>query len=750
MLATKTHNKEVQEHFDQLLKVCSKTYSESDLDVIREAFIFADHAHSDMKRRSGEPFIIHPISVARIVVAELHLGVESVASALLHDVVEDTSYTLDDIEERFGGKVRQIVDGLTKIAGVIEEDISIQAENFRKILLTMIDDPRVILIKLADRLHNMRTLQSLPRNKQIKISSETIYLFAPLAHRLGLYSIKTELENLSLKYRYPKVYEELKNKIEASEKTRNYYVNNFIEPVQDKLNQAGVRYKVVRRPKSIYSIWYIMQHENIPFEEVYDLIQINIVFEPQPDVPEKSQCWQVYSIITDVYMPKPEMIRDFVTKHKANGYEALHATCMGPNGKWVDVQIKTTRMNKIAERGLESYIDLPEGLTEQHESELNRWLNRVKEVLEAPEENALEFLDDFRLNLFSAEILVFTPKGHLKTLPQDATVLDFAYEIHSEVGDKAIAAKVNHKLVPLNHQLCSGDQVEILTSDSNRISYEWLDYVKTAKARSIVKKALKSDIKSKAEKGQKMLEEKLGQMNLQLNPRVYKKIFQQYGISSKDELFGRIGSGLINMDELGKVLKKKNKSKFVRYWNLQFAKSVTRSKKGSRVQNIKEVNIENKGKGIKTNRITEGYEPVYQLAPCCKPIPGDEIMGYATQKDKVAIHKTSCPNAVKVMSNHANLIVPVKWTAQKLMSYLVRIAINGIDQFNIYNDITTIISRDLRVQIGAVNLDSHDGIIEGTLDLYVHNTQDLNNLIMNIIKIKGIENVKRVEYTDEE
>ena len=746
---TKEYTADVQKLYDELMGYCQTVFKDDDLALIRKAFEFSDEAHKEMKRRSGEPFIVHPLAVAIIVASELKLGPNAIASALLHDVVEDTEYTLEDISREFNPLVAKIVDGLTKISGVISNESTLQAENFRKILLTLIDDPRVILIKLADRLHNMRTLESLARNKQIKISGETIYLFAPLAHRLGLYKFKTELENLSLKFRYPNVYEEIEHKIQGYEQTRSFYVNNFTEPIGKKLHEEGFTFDIIRRPKSIYDIWYIMQHENIPFEEVYDLIQVNIVFDPQNNLPEKTLCWQVYSLITDVYMPKPEMIRDFVTKPKANGYEALHATFMGPNGKWVDVQIKTRRMNDVAERGLAAYLETREGKRKPGDIELNQWLQRVIEVLEAPEDNTLEFLDDFRLNLFTAEILIFTPKGHLKTLPKDSTVLDFAYEIHSEIGNKAIAAKVNHKLVSLSHVLNSGDQVEILTSDKKRTSYEWMEFAKTAKARTSIKKALKNELKNKVSRGKRLFEEKLREMNLTPSAEIIKKVFISYKASTKDELYGKIGAGIINLDELQKIVRKKTKSKLIRYWELQLSKSVGRTKKGMRVQNIDELKIDKNNPFVIAENLVD-KDPVYKIASCCKPIPGDEVMGHRSSNDKVIIHKTSCPSAVKIMSNHGDLIVPVKWTTQKILAYLVRIGIEGIDNFTIYNDITTVISKQLNVKIGGIKLDSHDGLFDGTIDLYVHSTKDLNNLIMNISKIGGIESVKRIEVADDE
>ena len=744
---TKTEEDLILTHFEDLMQHCSKFDSKMDQRMIRKAFKFANEAHKGTKRRSGEPYILHPIAVAKIVTYEIGLGTKSVVCSLLHDVVEDTDYTIEDIENQFGKKVASIIDGLTKISDVFDNQSSLQAENFRKMLMTLSDDVRVILIKLADRLHNMRTLDSLPPNKQIKISGETIYLYAPLAHRLGLYAIKTELEDLSLKYRYPKIYQDLVNKVKDNEKRRQTMINTFALPIIIKLENAGFHFDISGRPKSIYSIWNKMQLKNIPFEEVYDLLAIRIVFEPLPDIPEKTQCWNIYSLITDTYMPKPDRIRDWVSTPKANGYEALHVTVMGPSGDWVEVQIRSKRMDEIAERGFAAHWQYKHTST-GGSSELDKWLKKIRELLENPNSNALEFLDDFKLNLFSSEILVFTPKGNIISLPKDSTALDFAYEIHTEIGNSAIGAKINHKLVPLNHKLNSGDQIEILTSDSQKAQPEWFNYVITAKAKTAIKAAIRSDSKNRIEIGKQMLEDKLKEYNLKPSSRIFKKLMPEYDVLSKDEFYSNIGSGIISLDDLKKILKKNTKNKWIRYWELQFGFG-SRPKKEDDKKVMKSP-APDPGTGYYMIRENpDETEQEYILAKCCNPIPGDNVIGYQSQDNTIIIHKAKCLTAVKLMSREGHRIIPANWTTHKALSYLVRISISGVDKFGIYNNITTVISKELAVNMRNINLASHDGIFEGTIDLYVHNTADLNNLIMNLSRIKGVESVNRVETMEE-
>jgi len=733
-----TEEHKVNSLLEQLIRDCTHCKSAKDEKLIRKAFKMANEAHKGTRRKSGEPYIIHPLEVAVIVSQEIGLGVTSTVCAILHDVVEDTDISIEDIENAFGKKIASIVDGLTKISGVFDkESNSLQAENFRKMLLTLSDDVRVIFIKLADRLHNMRTLGSLPRKKQIKIAGETIYLYAPLAHRLGLHRVKSELEDLSLKYRYPEVYNEISEKIKFTEERRLHLINHFSLPIIDALDNSGFDFNISGRPKSIYSIWQKMHQKNVSFEEIYDLFAIRIVFEPKQDVPEKTQCWNVYSIITDIYAPKPERIRDWVSTPKANGYEALHTTVMGPNGKWMEIQIRSRRMDEIAERGFAAHWKYKDKASP--ESELDKWIKRIRETLEAPSGDALEFLDDFKLNLFSSEIMVFTPKGHIITLPKNSTALDFAYEIHTEIGNKAIGAKVNHRLVPLSHILSSGDQVEILSSDVQKPTLEWYQFVSTVKAKSAIKNALKAETKNRTEVGKQILIDKLKELNLTPSSRILKKLVPAYNSTHKDELYSKIGSGIIGLDDLKEVLSKNTKNKWVRVWDL----SVGRSQK--KTENKDEYD----SRGTLILRESVGNEDShYNLAKCCSPIPGDEVVAVRQDDGTALVHRTDCSTAVKIMSSQGDRLVAAKWTQHKVLSYLARIQLNGWDRFGVYNTITNTITEELSISMRTINLHGHDGIFNGTIDLYVHNTNDLNNLILNLMKLRGVESVHRVDVKE--
>ncbi len=729
----------INQEFNSLINNLIRCNKEEDKDLIRKAFDLANKAHLNMRRRSGEPYIIHPIQVAKIVNREIGLGAKSIACALMHDVVEDTEYTIEDINEMFGPKIASIIDGLTKISSTYQnETTSMQAENFRKMLLTLSDDLRVILIKIADRLHNMRTLDSLPERKKMKVAGETIYLYAPLAHRLGLYAIKSELEDLSLKYRHPRIFEEINRKLRHGEKRNQAMINRFSLPVIEKLEETGLKFDINGRPKSIYSIWKKMQTKNVPFEEIYDILAVRIIFEPQKDVSEKTTCWNIYSIITDIYAPKPDRLRDWISRPKANGYEALHVTVMGPGGRWVEVQIRSTRMDEFAERGYAAHWKY-KGDGSQ-ESELDKWIKKIREMLENPSEDPIEFLDEFKMNLFSSEIMVFTPKGNIITLPKGATALDFAYEIHTEVGNSAIGAKINYKLMPLNTVLQSGDQVEIITSDKSKPSKEWLDYVTLAKAKYKIKQILKADSRKLAEKGEAILAGKLKEIDITPDPEIYKKLLAGYDCLNEEELHTKIASGLIDLENLRKVVKKSSSNRLVKYWELRLAASQKpeQSDKGSTISIDKKVpfllreNIDDK-------------KPLYEIAKCCNPIPGDEVLGYLSKDNRLIIHKPKCPVAIKLMSNEGNKLVAVKWTIHKLVSFLARIQIRGIDRIGIVNEVTAIISKELNVNMRNVNISVNEGIFEGTIDLFVHHTNDLNNLIMKLVNIKGLESVKRVE-----
>ncbi len=714
-----------------------------DRELIDKAFRFANEAHRDMYRNSGEPYIIHPINVARIVNQEIGLGAKSVSAALLHDVVEDTGIPLEEISKQFGPKIASLIDGLTKISGTYNKETnSLQAENFRKMLMTLSDDFRVILVKIADRLHNMRTLDSMPEHKRMKIAGETIYLYAPLAHRLGLFAIKTELEDLSFKFRHPRIYDEIVRKVKMDEKKNLALINRFSLPIIEALNNNNILFDISGRFKSIYSIWKKMQSKNVPFEEVYDLLAVRIVFEPGPEMSERAQCWQIYSLITDIYTPKPDRLRDWISRPKSNGYEALHLTVMGPEGRWVEVQIRSQRMDDIAERGFAAHWKY-KGDMSQTESELDKWLKHIREMLANPMSDPLTFLDEFKMSLFSSEIMVFTPKGLLVNLPKGASALDFAYEIHTDIGNKSIGAKVNYKLSPLSTTLQSGDQVEIITSNIARPEKEWLEYAHTAKARNAIKDALRDESTDRIQKGMDMLEQKLSELGILPNSDIIKKLLDNYELLNKDELYSRIGLGLINLDELRKVLKKAPEGSLRKYWKLAIG-GVTRRNAETKEAPAQADKID-KSQPYLLRENVDNTTSSYVIASCCQPIPGDEVIGYLDHSNSLIVHKPKCPAAVKLMSSEGNRIIPVRWTIHKLASFLARISINGIDRIGLVNEVTTIISKELNVNIRNINVSVYDGIFEGTIDLFVHHTRDLNNLIMQLSNIKGIASVKRIE-----
>lgn len=725
---------EAKRQLDEILKSSARIQSPEDQRLIQKAFELSLEAHKGVRRRSGELYIMHPLAVARIVADEIGLGAKGIAAALLHDVVEDTDYTLDDITTIFGEKIADIVDGLTKLEGAFDQTKSSQADNFRKLLLTMVDDVRVILIKLADRLHNMRTLDSMPDHKKYKISGETLFIYAPLAHRLGLYAIKSELEDLSLKHEHPAAYREVSEKLEEYCSQNDYVITRFSLPIIDRLEKEGYEFDIKGRPKSVFSIWSKMQKKHLPFEEIYDLLALRIVFKPKEGIPEKTQCWGIYSVITDIYRPKPDRLRDWVSVPKANGYEALHATFMGPDGKWVEIQIRSERMNEIAERGFAAHWKY-KGQTDK-ESELDNWLKQIREVLENPDLDSLEFLDDFKLNLFSSEMMIFTPKGDVKVMPKGATALDLAFEIHTNIGYKCIGAKVNYKLVPLSHELKSGDQVEILTSEKQTPKYEWLNYVTTAKAKSRIKEAFKKERKMMIQKGEALLQEALNQKKLTINAKILKKLKAFYNLQLKDDLYYKIGKNAIRLDNLHRILSDKTSNKWVRYWRLSLNKN-------------------NNGGTPAQEKITptatelvvsdEMGEDDYIVADCCNPIPGDDVVGYMDDNGKLILHLRKCAVAIRLMSSHGNRIVSANWESHKILSFLALINISGIDQIGIVSKITKVISDDQNVNMRSIHFDSHDGIFEGTIYLYIHNTEDLNNLIFNIARIKGVHNVTRQE-----
>ncbi|MBW8331363.1 MAG: bifunctional (p)ppGpp synthetase/guanosine-3',5'-bis(diphosphate) 3'-pyrophosphohydrolase [Prolixibacteraceae bacterium] len=733
-LQTKAEQRLIQDYYDDLLKACDRKVSDEGKVRINKAFEFANSAHAGVKRKSGEPYIIHPIAVATIVVDEIGLSATSIISALLHDVVEDTDYTLEDISNLFGEKVASIVDGLTKLTDEFTpHQDSKQANNFRKMLMTLSDDVRVILIKLADRLHNMRTLDSMAPNKQLKIAAETLYIFAPLAHRLGLYAIKSELEDLSLKYKHPDSFNQIQFRLHNQREKRDYLVTEFIRPIEEQLKIEGVDFTITERLKSIYSIWNKMQTKGVSFDEVYDLLAIRIVFVPDPNVSEKRQCFDILSLVTDIYKPKPDRIRDWITIPKANGYEALHITVMGPQGKWVEIQIRTQRMDEIAERGFAAHYKYKN--INDVENELDKWLQKIKEMLQNPESDALEFLDEFKMNLFSSEIIVFTPKGRMVTLPKNATVLDFAYEIHTELGNHCIGAKINHKLVPISHVLLSGDQVEILSSKTQTPQLNWLNFLISAKAKAKVKQSFKLDRKKHVDQGRQIIEDQLAKLKIAPSSDTLKKLTSHYNLTNKEQLYAQVGMGFLELDNLGEVLQTPRENKLAKFWKLKFSTK----KEGASNSPDK---IDKKIPYI----LKEDPEQLnYTLAKCCNPIPGDDVVGYVSGAEHIIIHKRNCPEALKMMSQQGDSIITAEWTKFKKLSYLSRIKLSGFDRVGIVNEITTIISKHSNINMRTVHFDTHDGIFEGDLYLYIHSVQDLAELISRLMKIKGIDKIERIE-----
>ncbi|MDR0385228.1 MAG: RelA/SpoT family protein [Prevotellaceae bacterium] len=745
-LQTNSEKKLIGARLEELLAACPGCTEKTKV-KIRKAFDFANHAHMGVRRKAGEPYILHPLAVAMIVVKEIGLSDDAICAALLHDVVEDADdYTVEDIRFSFGDKVAELVDGLTKIDGVFDKTQSKQAENFRKILLTLITDINVILIKLADRLHNMRTLDAMSERKQFQIASETFYLFAPLADRLGFYKIKTELEDLSLKYYEPAAYREIKEKIDKKELESEKFILNFERPVISKLNEAEIEFVISSRFKSVYSIWRKMQSKNVAFEEVYDLFAIRIVFKPNSNLPERTQCWAIYSLITEIYRPKLERLRDWVGTPKANGYEALHCTLMGPEGVWVEVQIKTERMDDIAERGIAAHWKYK--MSEQSRKEFDDWLRQVHENLTAGEENAETFVSHFKSSLLQPEIYVFTPKGEQRKLPKGATVLDFAYDIHSHIGNHAIAAKVNYKLVPLNHVLKSTDQVEIITTRTQKPKKEWLDFATTVKAKNLIKSALKSEVKEHTKKGKEIIDKKLADLGILPNARTYKKLINAYRQTNKEELFSNVGAGLLLTDNFNKVIKENTPQKWVQYWSMQLGLGGRKKK----ISNLRKIINERKQYNEKTETINPKSTYLlkddlsYKIAECCKPIPGDEIIGFIDGGDStITVHKKKCDTAMSLAAQHAEKIVHAQWSVHKILSFLAVLEIRGIDRIGILRDLTDIIADRLNVNIRKLNIESHDGIFEGFIELYVHDLEDLNKLINAVQHIKGMDSVKRVE-----
>ena len=731
----------INQAFHELLNDYLNTKHRKKVEIITKAFNFANQAHKGIKRRSGEPYIMHPIAVASIVCNEIGLGSTSICAALLHDVVEDTDYTVEDIENIFGPKIAQIVDGLTKISGGIFGDrASAQAENFKKLLLTMSNDIRVILIKIADRLHNMRTLGSMLPNKQYKIAGETLYIYAPLANRLGLYKIKTELENLSFKYEHPEEYAEIEEKLNATAAERDKVFNDFTAPIRTQLDKMGLKYRILARVKSIYSIWNKMQTKHVPFEEIYDLLAVRIIFEPRNEEEELNDCFGIYVSISKIYKPHPDRLRDWVSHPKANGYQALHVTLMGNNGQWIEVQIRSERMNDVAEQGFAAHWKYKEGGGSEDEGELEKWLRTIKEILDDPQPDAIDFLDTIKLNLFASEIFVFTPKGELKTMPQNSTALDFAFSLHTDIGSHCIGAKVNHKLVPLSHKLQSGDQVEILTSKSQRVQPQWEVFATTARARAKIAAILRKERKANQKIGDEILSEFLKKEEVRPEEAVIEKLRKLHNAKNEEELLAAIGSKAIVLGEADKnELKEKQTSNWKKYLTFSFGNSKEK-------QEEKEPQEKEKINPKEVLKLTEeSLQKKYIMAECCHPIPGDDVLGYVDENDRIIIHKRQCPVAAKLKSRYGNRILATEWDTHKELSFLVYIYIKGIDNMGLLNEVTQVISRQLNVNIRKLTIETEDGIFEGKIQLWVHDVDDVKTICNNLKKIQNIKQVSRVE-----
>lgn len=722
--------KEILRRYRALLRACKPFLKKGDKRLIRLAFDIALEAHKDMRRKSGEPYIYHPLEVARIAVEEIGLGTTSIICALLHDVVEDTDITLEEVEKEFGNVVARIIDGLTKISGLYAKSTnsSDQAENFRKMLLTLADDVRVILIKLADRLHNMRTLDSMPKEKQLKIASETTYLFAPLAHRLGLYAVKSELEDLALKYTESEAYRDIARKLRETRSKRDRFVRDFVEPLKAEIEKTGLQFEIKGRPKSINSIWNKMKKQGIDFEEVYDLFAVRIILESELEH-EKPDCWRVYSIVTDIYQPNPNRLRDWISTPKANGYESLHTTVMGPGGRWVEVQIRTRRMDEIAEKGFAAHWKYKD---QTGDNAFDEWLTRIREVLENAEPNALEFIDDFKLQLYAKDLFVFTPKGDLIKLQAGATALDFAFEIHTDIGIKCIGAKVNHKIVPLSYQLQNGDQVEILTSNIQKPKSDWLNFVTTAKAKNKIKSVIKELKRENADLGKEILQRKFKQWKVAFNEDTLTQLASQLKIQSILDLYYLVTTEKIDLAHIKSTLLKPEK-------------------KTTRFNRIDEKNFEdvvrsNNAKNDDLLIIDDKLNKIdYTLANCCNPISGDDIFGFVTVSEGIKIHRVNCPNAVQLLSKYGYRVVKAKWTKAAEVSFLAGIRITGLDDIGIISGISTVISGDLKVNMRSISVVSNDGMFEGDIMVYVNDTQHLDTLIRKLKEVKGVLKVSRFD-----
>lgn len=732
-LTEEQEKKLILREYRALLRGLKPKLKPGDKELVRHAFEMAADAHKTMRRKSGEPYILHPLAVAQICVEEIGLGVRSTICALMHDTVEDTDITLEDVQREFGTEIARIVDGLTKISNVIDVNASQQAENFKKILLTLTDDPRVILIKLADRLHNMRTMESMKREKQLKISSETVYVYAPLAHRMGLYNIKTEMEDLSMKYLEPDTYKEIARKLAETKRERTRYINEFIRPLKEKLEKADYNFEIYGRPKSIHSIWNKMKKKGVTFEEVYDLFAIRILLNAPPEQ-EKKECWGVYSIITDEYTPSPERLRDWLSNPKSNGYEALHTTVMGPQGKWVEVQIRSKRMNEIAEKGLAAHWKYKEDTTD--ESRFDKWFHQIREVLNTQDTDTVDFLQDFKTSFLAEEIYVYTPKGDVKMLPVNCTALDFAFSIHSAVGSTCIGAKVNHKLVPISHKLRSGDQIEIITSSKQKPNEDWLNFVVTAKAKTKIKDALKEEKRRIADDGKGFTQRKIEAVGATFNQHNIDIVTNFYKLSSSLDLFYRVAVKTIDLKELK-----------------DFSVIGDKLEPPRPVKPLPEIKAEPTALPKKDAELIIFGESsdkiVYNLANCCKPIPGDDVFGFVTTGKGLTIHRTNCPNAAKLMANYGHRVVKTKWAKNKEISFLTGLKIVGLDDVGVIHKITNLISGEMKINIAALTVEAKEGIFMGNIKIFVHDKEELEDLVQRLLKLGGIQSVDRYD-TDKE
>jgi guanosine-3',5'-bis(diphosphate) 3'-pyrophosphohydrolase len=723
--------KEILRHYRALLRILKPKLKPGDKELIRRAFELAAEAHKTMRRKSGEPYILHPLAVAMICVEEIGLGVRSTICALLHDTVEDTDLTLDDVQREFGSEIAKIVDGLTKISNVLDTNTSKQAENFKKILLTLTDDPRVILIKLADRLHNMRTLDSMKRESQLKISSETVYVYAPLAHRMGLYNIKTEMEDLAMKYMEPDSYRYIAQKLDNTKRERTRYINEFIKPIKEKLTRGHFNFEIYGRPKSIHSIWNKMKKKSVSFDEVYDLFAIRVILNSPPEK-EKEDCWKVYSLITDEYNPSPERLRDWLSNPKSNGYEALHTTVMGPQGKWVEVQIRTKRMNDIAEKGLAAHWKYKEGTDE--ENRFDKWFQQIRDMLSSQDANSIDFLQDFKVSFLAEEIYVYSPKGDVKMLPIGASALDFAFAVHTAIGERCIGAKVNHKLVPIGHKLRSGDQIEIITSTKQKPNIEWLKYVVTTKAKTKIKDSLKEEKRKVAEEGKYTLQRKLDNIGAAMSQGNIEEITAFYKLSSPLDLYYDIATKKIDLRELKEFNVFGDKISIPKP-----NKAAVDEKSDAENRNITKKETELIIFGESSDKI------MYTLANCCKPIPGDDVFGFITQGEGLKIHRTNCPNAARLLSHYGHRVVKTKWVKNKEISFLTGIKIVGLDDVGVINKITNLISGDLKININALTIEAKEGLFQGNIRVYVHDKDELEELVQQLKNLPGIESVDRYD-----